>query len=222
MFPMATQLLYGEQAANRRFQLSLLAEQRADTERQLGELRELMDVELETQQGLIDILTTSNDALAEAITIANEGAEEALKWQTEHGATIEDLESGQLEEITRLADAMEALENGLLKQLSALWTWYESRDQSAGGLVKQAKQSGQVVEGFPFPTGTILWTANGAPDGWLVCDGTWRLMREYPELHARLQGAFGVGGESFALPARTDCPGYFAGMSSVFIAIIRT
>jgi microcystin-dependent protein len=69
----------------------------------------------------------------------------------------------------------------------------------------QTGAEGQTIGQLLRPVGEVtMFGGASAPAGWLICDGSSKLVADYPDLHAAIGYSHGGAGASFNLPNFTD------------------
>lgn len=221
MFPLLAQLQFGAQAAQRRFTLNLAATQRAQADEYLNRMKELLSGQQEAAEAIADLQTEAMKALADAVRISNEASAEYQDFIKEQSAQEQAALEQARKELSRIGASLNKLKKSFEGDVQRVAKWFACRAQSAGGNTKTAADL--PGRGFPIPTGTIIWTLNDRPPGWLYCNGATLFVSRFPQLYEVIGNRWGgEEGTTFVLPSRSDCPGYSAALSDAWRAIIRT
>lgn len=218
IFPGSGQLDYATRAADRRYQRSLLESQRAENKALLARQKELQDAGLASQQQWMDLQTAAIDGLREAIELSNEAADDALEFAKQQAEKQDKMLRPLADQLAAFTERLKRFTQATLDALLDVAKWWTGRGRSAGGLLERE------ALGYPFATGTIVWTLNSPPPGWLTCNGTWVRIDDYPELYNTIRVAgHGVNAQGeFRLPPQNQCPGYTGSLPPGWRAIIRT
>lgn len=169
----------------------------AELDRQLTEMNEIINAELEGQKALVDLQITAIDGLTDAQDITTE----AIQSLEDDIRESDDDRRIQYEMISGTGKAALAL-----AELTATWLLNRAKI-SAGGAV--GEQAGVTVLGWPWATGDIKLSHNAQSAGWLCCQGTERRRDEYPELAYWIGGKYGTASTSdfFKLPSKAQLTG---------------
>jgi hypothetical protein len=165
-------------------------------QRELDGLTRVAEFQTEAQKKIAE---TQNQALA-ALTKGQALLAESLEsWRSEADADADAAETARQKLSDNVAD--------LLKQVEALLAWLANAPRvSAGGTVGRVSGRTGDVLGWPHATGDVVWTHNILRGGWLKCNGTERLIKEFPELYNVIGRRYGTpsSADAFKLPSKAQ------------------